>query len=163
MFEFWLPLRFDPDRCLVVCGGARFDPLDGVKDWLRLCPKGREVGGGGDVKFKDFGLSGGAKGAGDGDGEPLAKGLLRLIEPLVVETAMMFKDPRMKSTNNAENASRQRTDIHSKTFISIINIIKRQTFSLSGARSKASLTRYAVGKCARTSVPKWKWMDVNKR
>lgn len=90
VFEVWLLLRFELDLCLVVRAGARFDPLRGENDWLRLCAKGFEVPVGvGEVKTWDFGRSLDMKGPGDGEGESRLKGLLRQREPPTAEVDIL--------------------------------------------------------------------------
>ena len=54
--DAWLLLRFDLERSLVVRDGARFEPLNAEKDWLRLYAAGLVVGEE-EAKLIDFGLS----------------------------------------------------------------------------------------------------------
>ena len=88
-------ILFEFDLSLVFCKGTKVDPLRGENDWLRVCAAGFAEPEGG-VKMEDLGLVVDAVGPGDGEGEPLSKGLLRRRAPpaAVVDMIMSFQVAR---------------------------------------------------------------------
>ena len=82
VFDDWSLLRLELDLCLAVRGGARFEPLNGENDWLRIWTAGLGVAGD-DVKAIDLGLLVETEGAGEDDCDSRVKGLPRHFAPFV--------------------------------------------------------------------------------
>ena len=76
VLDDWWAVLVELDLCIAGCNGAKLVPLGGENDWLRLCAAGLPMPEG-EVMIADLGLVVGAARPGDGEGEPLSKGLLR--------------------------------------------------------------------------------------
>ena len=85
VLDNWWVILVEFDLCIASCNGAKLDPPGGENDWLRLCAGGAPVLED-EVTIAVLGLMLGAVRPGEGDGDPLSKGLLRhraLLEPVV--------------------------------------------------------------------------------
>ena len=66
---------------------------------MRLCPRVSAVAGD-EVTFIDFGRPDTERSVGEGDAESMVKGLLRHLEPLVVDTAILDQVWDLESQEN---------------------------------------------------------------